>query len=150
MPNAIMNINQYNGNSIFFCEPIKNNVMTEGEFSRIIYASQHVTMNGIFLHIPFFVSSVSKYYNKYKYTIELTNEIDIIRAIEIDILKKMNKHNKKPQYNIYDHLSSGCVKIAGEISTSNHEQIVIILKMSGVWETETECGITYKFIVRGT
>lgn len=146
MPNAIMNINQYNGNSIFFCEPIKNNVMTEGEFSRIIYASQYVTMNGIFLRIPFFVSSVSKYYNKYKYSIELTNEIDTIRAIEMDILSKMNKHNKRPQCNIYEHLSSGCVKIAGEMAPAN-ESIVIVLKMSGVWETETECGITYKFIV---
>lgn len=146
MPNAIMNLNQYNVNCIFFCEPIKNNVMTEGEFSRIIYACQYVTMNGIFLRMPFFVSSVSKYYNKYKYTIELTNEIESIRTMEMDILNKMNKHNKKPQYNIYQHLSSGCVKIAGEMTTSN-EPIMIILKMSGVWETETECGITYKFII---
>jgi hypothetical protein len=146
MPNAIMNINQYNGNCIFFCEPIKNNVMTEGEFSRIIYASQCVTMNGIFLQIPFVVSSVSKYYNKYKYTIELTNDIELIRELEINILSKMNKHNKIPQYNIYDHLSSGCVKIASEIQMQD-KPIVIILKMSGVWETETECGITYKFIV---
>lgn len=146
MPNAIMNINQYNGNCIFFCEPIKNNVMSEGEFSRIIYASQHVTMNGIFLQIPFVVSSVSKYYSKYKYTIELTNELELIRALEVNILSKMNKHNKIPQYNIYDHLSSGCVKIASEIPTLDKSS-VIILKMSGVWETETECGITYKFIV---
>ena len=58
----------------------------------------------------------------------------------------MNKHNKIPQYNIYDHLSSGCIKIASEIPMQD-KPIVIILKMSGVWETETECGITYKFIV---
>ena len=146
MPNAIINLNQYNENCLFFCEPIKNNVMTEGEFSRIIYADTCVTMNSIFLRMPFEVTGVCKYYSKYKYTIELTNEINKIKQMETTILQKMNKNHKKPQHNIYDHLLSGCIKIS-DTPPSQLENVNIILKISGIWETETECGITYKFIV---
>ena len=146
MPNAIINLNQYNENCLFFCEPIKNNVMTEGEFSRIIYADTCVTMNSIFLRMPFEVTGVCKYYSKHKYTIELTNEINKIKQMEATILQKMNKNHKKPQYNIYDHLLSGCIKIS-DTPPTNLENVNIILKISGIWETETECGITYKFII---
>jgi hypothetical protein len=146
MPNAIINLNQYNENCLFFCEPIKNNVMTEGEFSRIIYADTCVTMNSIFLKMPFNVTGVCKYYSKYKYTIELTNEINKIKQMEVNLVQKMNKHNKIPQHNIYDHLLGGCIKIS-DTPPTQLENTHIILKISGIWETETECGITYKFIV---
>lgn len=140
-----MSITQYNGRNIFFCEPIKNNIMPDGSFVRIIYSTNLLTMNGIYLILPFRVLSACNYYNKYKYTFELTDEIEIIRLIEYDILDKLKSCNKKIHYNIYNQLSSGCVKITGPESTCNNP--TLLLKMSGVWETDTDCGITYKFIV---
>jgi hypothetical protein len=154
MPNVLMNISQYNGNCIFFCEPIKNNIMTDGDFIRVLYSTPHMTLNGVHLILPFTVTGMtSKYYNKSKHTIELTPvELTQIRVIEMDILRKLNTHNKHPQFNIYEHLLSGCVKITGSLASGNQEkekekekQNMIVLKMSGVWETEMECGITYKF-----
>jgi hypothetical protein len=96
--------------------------------------------------MPFEVTGVCKYYSKYKYTIELTNEINKIKQMEATILQKMNKNHKKPQHNIYDHLLSGCIKIS-DTPPAQLENVNIILKISGIWETETECGITYKFII---
>jgi hypothetical protein len=96
--------------------------------------------------MPFNIISVCKYYSKYKYTIELTNEINKIKQMEENIVQKMNKHNKTPQYNIYQHLLGGCIKIS-DTPPNELENTLIILKISGIWETETECGITYKFIV---
>ena len=44
-------IEQYNNNHLFFCEPIKNNIMTEGKFIRILYSNDHITLNGVYIVI---------------------------------------------------------------------------------------------------
>lgn len=143
MPNIIMTIPQYDGNCIFFCEPIKNNIMQDGEFIRLIYSNKNISLNGVCLKMPFQIQSVSKYYNKCKYVIEMTSEIDKIKSIEMDILQKMNTLGKRPQYNIYEHLLCGYVKTMGDCNTDSS---MLVLKISGIWETDMECGITYKFI----
>ena len=143
MPNAIMSISQYNKNCIFFCDPIKNNIMLNGEFIRIVYSTKHVTMNSIYLNLPFYIKGVCKYYNKCRYDIELTSDIEQIKTVEMDIIAMINVNGKIPQYSIYDNLVKGCVKTICEF---NDEPKSLILKMSGIWETDTECGITYKFI----
>ena len=35
--NLVKSIQQYNDNNLFLCEPIKNNIMNEGIFIRILY-----------------------------------------------------------------------------------------------------------------
>ena len=45
--NIIKSIDQCNMNSIYFCEPIKNNVIINGSFTRILYSSDIFTMNGV-------------------------------------------------------------------------------------------------------
>ena len=144
MPNVIMNISQYNKNSIFFCDPIKNNIMLNGDFIRIIYSTGLISLNGICIILPFKILGTSKYYNKCKYEIELTtSELEQINLIETDILQKINIHGKSPQHNIYEHLSSRHVKTICDCDDPKS----ILLKISGIWETDAECGITYKFIM---
>ena len=45
--NLVQTIDQYNLNNTYFCEPIKNNVMPNGSFIRIIYSTNIVILNGI-------------------------------------------------------------------------------------------------------
>ena len=40
--NLVKSINQYNEDNIYFCEPIKNNVMNEGKFIRILYSTHNL------------------------------------------------------------------------------------------------------------
>ena len=70
--NIVKRIDQYDENNCFFCEPIKNNVMNDGNFIRIIYSTHNFTLNGIYLlltlvtnftmviPIPFFILNVTK------------------------------------------------------------------------------------------
>ena len=51
--NIVKRIDQYNKNNIFFCEPIKNNIMNEGIFIRILYSSHNFILNGVYLFIQF-------------------------------------------------------------------------------------------------
>ena len=47
--NIIKTIEQYKEEHVYFCDPIKNNIMNEGNFIRIIYSSPFFILNGIYL-----------------------------------------------------------------------------------------------------
>ena len=49
--NIVKNIEQYEDNNIFFCEPIKNNIMNDGNFIRILYSNHNLVLNGIYIYI---------------------------------------------------------------------------------------------------
>jgi DNA mismatch repair protein MutS len=75
---------------------------------------------------------------------EHNNEIiQNVKIIEENILKKLDIQNKIPQYKIYEQIKCGNIKIFNEI---NKNTCSFILKISGIWETFNNYGITYKFI----
>lgn len=142
----VKRIEQYNNNFLFFCEPIKNNIMNEGNFIRIIYSSDIMILNGIYLLINLTDVICQKYYNKYKCNFNISNHKEIIenlRVIEEDILKKYNS-NKIPSFKIFEQLKAGHIKLFNDIGNIN--SCSFILKISGIWETQTNYGLTYKFV----
>ena len=146
--NIVKTIEQYDENNIYFCEAIKNNIMNEGSFIRILYSTNHFAMNGIYLYIYLNDISIEKFYNKYKCTFNINSNKDLINSlklIEENVLKKIIINNKIPQYKIYEQIKNGHIKVFCEnnnIKFNNH----FILKISGVWETALCYGLTYKFI----
>ena len=144
--NLVKKIEQYNDNSIFFCEPIKNNIMNDGSFIRILYSTQNMVLNGIYLLVYLHEITCEKYYSKYKCNFNILINKDIIdnlKKIEEDILKKY-KSNKIPMYKINEQIKCGYIKIFSEVS--NKQLCPFILKISGIWETQNNYGLTYKFI----
>jgi hypothetical protein len=144
--NLVKTINQYDNKSLFFCEPIKNNIMNEGNFIRILYSTPNIVLNGIYLLIDLYDIVCEKYYNKYKCSFNILNHKDIIdnlKIIEEEILKKY-KTNKTPSYKIYEQIKSGYIKIFYDVG--NKQSYSFILKISGIWETQQNYGLTYKFI----
>ncbi len=146
--NIALNINQYEINNIYFCDPIKNNVVTDGMFIRLIYSNDLFVTNGINLCVPFSDVVIEKYYNKYKCMLNVTNNrsvIEHIYQVEKDILNKINTKNKIIQTKITEQLRNGNFKIFSEnIEKTNNPQL-FILKISGIWETEHYIGLTFKF-----
>jgi len=145
--NIVKRIDQYDDNNIFFCEPIKNNVMNDGNFIRILYSSNNFTLNGIYLLITINDITCEKYYLKYRCTFNVSmhkDMIDNIKVIEEDILKKYEIKDKIVQFKIYEQLKNGNIKIFSDIT--NKTCASFILKISGIWETQTSYGLTYKFI----
>lgn len=143
--NLVKTIEQYNHNNLIFCEPIKNNIMNDGNFIRILYSTNLMTLNGIYLFINLSDISCDKYYNKYKCSFNISNHkelIDNLKLIEEDILKKY-KTNKIPSFKIYEQIKSGYIKIFSD--TGNKSNCSFILKISGIWETQHNFGLTYKF-----
>lgn len=139
-------IEQYNNKYLFFCDAIRNNIMNDGRFIRILYTTELMTLNGIYIIINFNDINSEKYYNKYKcnFNVSFHKEIiDKIKTIEEDILKKY-KTNKKPLHKIYEQIKSGYIKVFSDIK--NNQNNYFILKISGIWETQDNYGLTYKFI----
>jgi hypothetical protein len=140
-------IEQYNKKYLYFCDSIKNNIMNEGSFIRILYTTNLVTLNGIYLLINLKEINGEKYYNKYKFTFNITYNKEIIekiKTIEDEILMKYNT-TKKPITKIYEQLKLGYIKLFSD--TKNGQNNNFILKISGIWENQNNYGLTYKFII---
>jgi hypothetical protein len=146
--NIAIKIEQYQSDNLFFCESIKNSIINEGIFIRILYSNSCVVMNGIFLFINLNDIMFNKYYNKFKCSFNVNLNKDIINKIKIieeQILQKINIKNKVPQYKIYEQMKNGGIKLYNEINEHNNNEN-FILKISGIWETQSNYGLTYKFI----
>jgi hypothetical protein len=138
---------QYEQNNVCFCEPIRNNIMNEGNFIRILYSTKHFTLNGIYLLLQLTDTTIDKHYNKYKCTFAVdahTYMISKIQEIEETLLQKINIEDKIPQNKITEQLLLGNIKIFSETLPKSSGEF--ILKISGVWETKLHYGLTFKFV----
>jgi hypothetical protein len=145
--NIVKQIDQYDKNCVFLCEPIKNNIMVEGNFIRIIYSTNNVVLNGIYLLITLNDVACEKYYTKYRCNFNVSlhkHIIDNIKTIEEDLLKKYEIINKIPQHKIYEQLQNGNLKTFTDIGSK--QSCSFVLKISGIWETQYNYGLTYKFM----
>jgi len=144
--NLVKTLEQYNDSNLIFCEPIKNNIINDGNFIRILYSNNIMVVNGIYLLINISDIFCEKYYNKYKCSFNVSHHKDLIDALKLleeNILKKY-KTNKIPSYQIYEQIKCGYIKVFSDVeNTSNCK---FILKISGIWETQNSYGLTYKLL----
>ena len=61
--NIVTTLEQYNNQSVFFADPIKNTVIPNSNFIRIHYSDKNLTLNGIYLLIDLYNTRTERYYN---------------------------------------------------------------------------------------
>jgi hypothetical protein len=104
-------------------------------------------MNGIYLSIFFQNMYIEKYYKKYKCSFDANMHkplIDNLKKIEESIIALLPIKHKAPDYKLYEQIKNGNIRIFSEDNDKINN--VFLLKISGIWETDTTYGITYKFI----
>ena len=146
--NIVKKLEQYNEDHVYFLEPIKNNIMNNGRFIRIIYSTPLFTLNGIYISLNINNLSIDKYHNKYKCSFDITQYRDLIdnlRIFEEGLIKKIGIIGKIPQFKIYEQLKNGNIKVFSDTPDKISNQF--LLKIAGVWETFSEYGLTYKFFI---
>lgn len=144
--NLVKKLDQYCNDNLILCEAIKNNVMNEGIFIRLLYATSRMTLNGIYLLVTLKDISCEAYYNKFKcmFPVTINNAvIEQVKQIEEDILS-MHITTKLPSYKIYEQISHGYIKLFATMKSTT--ECNFILKISGIWETQFNYGLTYKFM----
>ena len=122
--NLVLDDKNYNVNNIFFYDPVKNTVMEESKFIRIIYSDENIILNGLYIKITIKESN--------------TDISEFIDNTENNILLRYNNVKIK-MFKLKDQLQY--------ILKKNILNNSIILKISGIWETEKLIGLTYKFIL---
>jgi hypothetical protein len=124
-------------------------------------------MNGIYIQFELLVGQTEQNFNSNIYNCHFDTSHDhnrtmlmIFQKIEESLLDKwieiqhatatptMKKTHPALSSDIIQQLQSGVISVwKHDMSPSDKPQFHhFIIKISGVWENETECGLTYKFI----
>ena len=145
--NIVKNIEQYSDDCVYFCDPIKNTIMNDGNFIRILYSTPLFILNGIYLSVMINQLTVERYFNKYKCAFDTANNMETIHRIkhsEETILSKIKINGKMPQYKVYEQIRNGNIKVFAD----NIDEVTnkFLLKIAGIWETDYSYGLTYKFV----
>jgi hypothetical protein len=144
---VVLNADDFNINNIFYQERVKNTVMDNSDFLRVNYSNELFILNGIFIKFCLKLHAIEKSFNKYKCLFDSKNHAHIISqfsSIEKHLMDKYNLPTKTPVYRISEQLNNGFLKIFNDSECKETNEF--ILKIYGIWETECEYGITYKFI----
>lgn len=147
------NVENINLNHIIICDPIKNSIMQYSNFYKIVYSNELLSLNGIY--ILFNLNKINQ--NKEKILFEYSDNkitIDKIANIEEYILNLINS-NKNRIYKITELLNNGYIKYCyndnsiNNITCNNLNNVnkSLILKISGLWETKDNIGVTFKIIL---
>ena len=126
---AAMNIQRFHAENIYMCKPIKNKIMTGGMFYRIIYSTDSVSMNGIYITFELTGNICEIFPSKFKIQFgphtntaggsktqnsTFDNITDnIIKAlcdIEKNILTNISISGKTPQYKLHEQLKQNNFK----------------------------------------
>jgi len=147
--NIYETIEKFDINNIFYLDPIKNTVIDNSNFIRILYSNDLLTLNGIYILLDFKDLSIINNNNRIKYNIDtISNKhiIDFIKNLEKNILDNSIINNKIQCNKLTDLLSNGCIKnISNSFSDTKYTN-KFILKISGIWESDIEYGLTYKIL----
>lgn len=106
-----------------------------------------ISFNSINIFLIFKDITIRKFYNKWKC---IFNDISVRNSlinIESNILQKLRLNNKNPVYSITQQIQNNMFKIfSDKIVPGEFSNYTVVLRISGIWESEKEYGITYKFV----
>jgi len=150
---VLLNDKQYNKNNIILLDRNTNAVMNNGYFHRMYYSNQHFTMNGIYLHYNLDNIVIQEDFNKI--VIFMQNNYynfiyESIKNIENGIANKYYPYMKKVFVSkIADYFGNNKIRLFNDnhIKNGTYEDKKLILKMSGLWETENQYGVTFKLLL---
>jgi len=144
--------------NLFFLDK-KSNIIMDGNFTKILYSNELFTMNGLYILFPIEVTTIERNANKNiiklnPYDQKNSGIIQEFAKLELRILEYY-KHVYKSKTKISNFLSkqmySGCMKLYKDYSASEEKKQnpQYIIKISGIWETAEDIGLTYKIIEVG-
>ena len=168
--NVVITPNEYNSSQVYFTEKRVNTHIANSIFNRITYSTNDFIMNGIYIQFELFVKQNEQTFNSNIYNCHFDPQhehnramLTIFQNIECALLDKwIQIHHRNigaggagagtatiptPSNDIIQQLRTGVISVwKHEMSIHDKPQFQhFIIKISGVWENEAGCGLTYKF-----
>ena len=154
--NLLLNISDFSSENVFFLESKENNIM-KGDFVKILYSTNEFTSNGIYFHFPIKHFERKVFNNKKIIFFDTISQNDLISQfskIENDIIELFLKNKsvlnnmsccKKVIHSISTQMNNGMMKYYNYSEKVSHSSNFYI-KISGVWESILDIGLTFKLI----
>lgn len=159
-PNALyitVNPEDIQQENILFLEK-RRNMIISGHFTKVIYSDHNLTMNAIY--VPIYID-IAQYKNISKYSCyvvakPLPLSYQKLNNLEANILLEYihqhgNRYNITPVYSLSSQLKRGTFKIyygnsevSGKLLPNAYGVTKLIVKLSGVWESDNKIGVTFK------
>lgn len=134
----------FNYQDVYYHKAVHNTIIANSKFIRTIYSNGLVTLNNICLEVPIAITGINR--NRYYFDPRHNNRIMLfLMQVEDNILVRSGIAHKAPRKRLTEQLESGFLKIFTPLD-DDCRAYPILLKISGVWESESEYGITYKFV----
>jgi len=139
--------------NIRYLYPKKNNIM-EGEFTKILFSKNNVTMNGVYLHLPLntekkITSNNEVFIRNIINTSSNSNIVYDLKILEQCILNHYQAYNnidKQMDTILSRQLSTNQIRVYHDNSKHNIKRNFYVIKISGIWETSRKFGLTYKIM----
>jgi hypothetical protein len=131
--NIALSVKDITIDDIFFLDPIKNIIINNSKFIRIIYSNNLLTLNGIYLIC--IIDNKDKNNNH--------GLLLYIQSLEDNILNKFSKEKIK-NYKIREYFNNNFINTNYTKGEENYTKY--ILKISGIWDASNNIGLTFKFL----
>lgn len=137
--------------SIFYGEKVDNIILKDSLFVKLFYSTNNMILNGIYISVDLNMSYLpmdthSKMnFERNNYFFNVIEKLNKIENIILNKYCVLNNElrNKNRILKLKQQLTKPYIKVPYTLS-ENYTKMLI--KISGIWITETEYGITYKFI----
>lgn len=138
----ILTLDNFDVQRVYFGNTTKNNIISDGIFSHINYSTNYFSLNTVYLNIPLKMKTINSNGKTKIFFKKNENEIIInkLKLIEEKLLQDMSK---KSQLKINQYLENEIIVVYSKEKVN----FSIILKISGLWETDEQCGLSFKFII---
>lgn len=151
-----LDLSKFTLSNIFFLET-KKNIIMDGNFTKLIFSNEFFIMNGIYILFPIDHNGSEKIMNKtqirfnpyQQYNQTLINEFSKLEKSILEYYKQCRMCNCKIVPLLQKQMMIGFMKTNKEyknqfLINENNKNILYVLKISGIWETQDEIGLTYK------
>ena len=135
-------INKQHIHNIFFAPTQVNKILNNSKYTKLLYSTNIITLNGVLFHIQLNNFRHYKHFNKYYISFDnIPVELYDIMVLEKSLLHKKFP-TKLPTYNIFNIIQHKQLNFYSNRTIPNPGSL--ILKISGIWSNETECGLTFR------
>ena len=131
--NIALSVKDITIDDIFFLDPIKNIIINNSKFIRIIYSNNLLTLNGIYL-----ICNIDNKDKNNNHGLLL-----YIQGLEDNILNKFSKEKIK-NYKIREYFNNNFIN--SDYTKDQEKYTKYILKISGIWDASNNIGLTFKFL----
>lgn len=131
--NIALSVKDISIDDIFFLDPIKNIIINNSKFIRIIYSNNLLTLNGIYL-----ICNIDNKDKNNNHGLLL-----YIQSLEDNILNKFSKEKIK-NYKIREYFNNNFINT--DYTKDQEKYTKYILKISGIWDASNNIGLTFKFL----